>query len=479
MEHTCGIVVLRNDIRLIDNEAIVRAAQHCKKVALAWVEDSSQFAQTNYGWHKTGSFRAQFIIEALTDLRCLLRAQGSDLTILSGHPAKSVTALALELNATAVYIHKEATWEEEQVEESLERALWIHKIRLNTVWGATLYHLEDLPYPIKFLPDIFTAFRKDVERECRVRPALPAADPAVFIRSAALPPEAPIPTLAQLGLPTIEKSPLADYHVTGGQTAALAHLNAYLNESRSLSTYKETRNGLLGMEYSSKFSSWLALGSLSPRTIYEQVRNYEATFGANESTYWLIFELLWRDYFRFVARKYGRKLFAPSGIQGNVQTKPQPYTPTVFNKWVEGQTGIPFIDAAMRQLASTGFMSNRARQNVASFLVKDLKQDWYAGASYFESLLIDYDPCSNYGNWNYVAGIGNDPRENRYFNVLKQASVYDPKGGFVRHWLPQLGKLPNAYVHQPWSLPTHIADTEAFNLKRDYYLPIVNLRYTP
>ena len=111
--------------------------------------------------------------------------------------------------------------------------------------------------------------------------------------------------------------------------------------------------------------------------------------------------------------------------------------------WVLGETGIPFIDANMKELRDTGFMSNRGRQNVASFLVKDLKVNWQMGAEYFESALIDYDPCSNYGNWNYVAGVGNDPRENRYFNILSQAKRYDPDGAFVRHWLPELAALPS------------------------------------
>jgi deoxyribodipyrimidine photo-lyase len=156
----------------------------------------------------------------------------------------------------------------------------------------------------------------------------------------------------------------------------------------------------------------------------------------NESTYWLIFELIWRDYFRMITKKYGNRIFKAGGIKNKILQLRQ--DPDIFKRWTEGQTGIPFIDANMRELKQTGFMSNRGRQNVASFLVKDLKIDWRMGASYFEYTLIDYDVHNNWGNWNYVAGVGNDPREDRYFNTQLQAQRYDPSGKYVKRWLPEL-----------------------------------------
>ena len=108
---------------------------------------------------------------------------------------------------------------------------------------------------------------------------------------------------------------------------------------------------------------------------------------------------------------------------------------TALNKWINGQTGVPFIDANMMELKLTGFMSNRGRQNVASYLCNDLKVDWRYGAAYFEQQLVDYDVCNNWGNWAYLAGVGNDPRANRYFNIAKQAAMYDPDGSFQQLWL--------------------------------------------
>jgi len=183
--------------------------------------------------------------------------------------------------------------------------------------------------------------------------------------------------------------------------------------------------------------------------------------------------LLWRDYFRFITLKYGSRLFKASGIQYNLETTWN-HRRDLFEKWVNGQTGVPFIDANMRELQLTGFMSNRGRQNVASFLAKDLKVDWTWGAAYFESQLIDYDVCSNWGNWNYVAGVGNDPRENRYFNVYTQATRYDEKGEYVKTWLPELTGVPTDLIHQVWNLDTASQQQYGVSLGSNYPLPIVN-----
>jgi len=219
----------------------------------------------------------------------------------------------------------------------------------------------------------------------------------------------------------------------GGEPEARRRMHDYICTCDALRTYKETRNGLLGANYSSKFSPALAVGTLSPRTIYHEVKRYEADRIANDSTYWLVFELLWRDYFQFVMQKFGSHVFHSRGL------RPAPVVwrrdSVLFEQWRLGHTGVPFVDANMRELLHTGFMSNRGRQNVASYLTKDLHLDWRWGAAWFESQLIDYDVCSNWLNWAYVAGVGNDPREDRYFNIARQAERYDPQGAYVHAWL--------------------------------------------
>jgi deoxyribodipyrimidine photo-lyase len=204
-------------------------------------------------------------------------------------------------------------------------------------------------------------------------------------------------------------------------------------EKDLLQHYKQTRNGLIGSDYSSKLSPALAHGCISPKSVYHEVKKYEAERVKNDSTYWLVFELLWRDYFRFVAKKYGARIFHEGGIRNKtVQWKSDK---EVFEKWRLGETGVKFVDANMKELLHTGYMSNRGRQNVASYLTKDLGINWTFGAAWFESQLIDYDPCSNWLNWAYVAGVGNDPREDRYFNIESQVKKYDPRGDYIKHWL--------------------------------------------
>ena len=189
---------------------------------------------------------------------------------------------------------------------------------------------------------------------------------------------------------------------------------------------------MLGSNYSSKFSPWLANGSLSAKTIYWSIKKYEKEVHKNESTYWLIFELIWRDYFKYISLKHGTKIFKLGGILSQKYTWETNHE--IYDKWIEGKTSELFVNANMIELKKTGFMSNRGRQNVASYFTKNMLMDWRMGAAYFEKQLIDYDVHSNWGNWMYVAGVGNDPRD-RKFNIQFQASRYDAKGTYQKKWL--------------------------------------------
>ena len=181
---------------------------------------------------------------------------------------------------------------------------------------------------------------------------------------------------------------------------------------------------------------------------------------------------MWRDFFQFICAKHGDRIFYPSGLQ-NISI-PWKEDWQRFELWQEGKTGFPLIDANMRELAATGFMSNRGRQNVASFLTKNLGINWILGAEWFESLLIDYDVCSNWGNWNYTAGVGNDARGFRYFNTMKQSRDYDRKGKYIKHWLPELASLPGDKVHDPGKLSIQEQKQFGVRLGVDYPRPVVN-----
>ena len=289
--------------------------------------------------------------------------------------------------------------------------------------------------------DTFTPWRKTVEEKDEPRETVGTPEE---VETPAFDHE--IPSLEELGVGKPTEDERAALPFEGGETRALERLEEYVWEHDRLREYKETRNGLLGSEYSSKISAWLARGCLSPRRVYEEVKRYEDERVSNDSTYWLIFELRWRDFFQFQFVKHGAALFAPRGIR-DVPRDPRGRGER-FERWCAGATGVPFVDAAMRELNATGYTSNRTRQNVASFLVDVLGVDWRLGAAYFEELLVDYDVCSNWGNWAYQAGVGNDSRD-RYFNVLKQGKRYDPDGEFVRTWVPEKEASPNP--HEPYA----------------------------
>ncbi|MDP5061874.1 MAG: DASH family cryptochrome, partial [Maribacter sp.] len=170
------------------------------------------------------------------------------------------------------------------------------------------------------------------------------------------------------------------------------------------------------------------------RTIYWEVKKFEREIIKNQDTYWLIFELIWRDYFKYVSLKHQSKIFKIGGI---LEKDYHWNTNKIAKKeWINGTTKEPFVNANMKELLVTGWMSNRGRQNVASFWSKELEQDWRIGAAYFESMLIDYDVHSNWGNWMYASGVGNDPRD-RKFNIKRQAEMYDANGKFQRLWLQE------------------------------------------
>ncbi|MFN3802573.1 DASH family cryptochrome [Belliella pelovolcani] len=469
MKYKRLLVWFRNDLRLHDHAALFSAVEKAEEVIPVYCFDPRQFDSLSIGQKKTAGFRAQFLLESVLNLQDNLKSLGSNLIISSGLPENVIPILAKKYKVDAVYFTEEVTSEEKSVEAALEHSLYKDRIGTEAFWQSTLFHIDDLPFPVSQTPEVFTQFRKECEKLSKVRKTYPQPK-KINTPDLSNDLNFKLPSWMQVEKVTDDRAAIK---FEGGESAGMHRLKTYFWERDQLKIYKETRNGLLGEDYSSKFSAWLSLGCLSPRYIYEEVKLYEKERKKNQSTYWLIFELIWRDYFRFIAKKHGNNVFKLSGIKNYVDNWVR--NEKLFQKWAEGNTGIPFIDANMRELNATGFMSNRGRQNVASFLVNDLNIDWRWGAEYFESLLIDYDVCSNWGNWMYVAGVGNDPRENRYFNILKQANNYDRKGAYIRHWIPELAEIPGFDIHQPFDLSTKELKEFGVSLGSTYPHPMVKL----
>lgn len=457
-----ALIWFRNDLRLHDHEALHKALKKHDQLIPFYCFEDKHFAKTTFGFPKTGAFRAQFLLESVANLKNNLQKLGSDLVVRKGKVEIEISRLLQEQSIDAIYTFKDIHQEEVESQNAVEK---VFQGTLNYSFSSTLFHINDLPHSYQDTPNIFTEFRKGLEKKSRVRQAFPA--PTKMPPLASKLDVGKIPGLAALGLKENPIDDRAAIRAKGGEDQALNRLQHYFYETEQLSLYKQKRNGMIGPDYSSKLSLWLWNGCISPRQIYWEVKNYEATIKKNQSTYWLIFELIWRDYFKMIALKYGNRIFQLKGI------KDKKYKWEVnwkkFERWAKGETGIPFIDANMKELNATGFMSNRGRQNVASFLVKELELDWRMGAEYFESQLIDYDVASNYGNWMYNAGVGNDPRD-RYFNIISQAKRYDSKGDYVKLWLPELKNLDASLVHHPWMMQKELFAAEE---ELDYCQPMI------
>jgi len=362
--------------------------------------------------------------------------------ILKGKPETVLSDLIKKTKADHLFFQKEIASEEVAVEVALDHKIGDH-CSLHSVWGKTLYHIEDSPFPPEKTPLTSKAFRLNLTKKAEVRPLIPR--PTDLSNCIEFRDWGTLPSPKQMGFTKKEIAGNIPLLFEGGESAALARLQHYTFGSELLTSYRWTRNRSLGMEYSSKFSPWMALGSLSPRMIYWEIKRYEKEVKKNISTWWLIFEVVWRDFFKYSTMRHGNKIFSKGGIKS--RKVDWNYDMDLFDRWRFGNTGIPFVDAHMRQLNATGFMSNRGRVNCASFLTRDYKIDWRWGAAWFETQLLDYDVCSNWLNWNTQA------TEIYYTNPVHQSLKYDKKGEFVKTWLPELQKIKGPLVLAPWLLP--------------------------
>jgi deoxyribodipyrimidine photo-lyase len=425
-----ALLWFKTDLRLSDNESLNQAIAENEQIIPVYCFDPLHYETTADGLKKTGSYRAQFLLESLEDLDRNLRAIGSALLVVNGNPEIEIPKLAQHYKAQKVYAKQEVAYEEKRTQKRVEDALLNCQCQLKTFSTSTLYHAEDLPFAIKNIPDVFTNFRKKTEKESQIREPFPKPNK---INSPAIPAML-LPSLEDLGLNFTPIDQRAAIQFKGGESEAQKRLQHYFYQTQRLSVYKETRNEMVGPDYSSKFSAWLAHGCISARFIFEEIKKYEDKFGENDSTYWLVFELLWRDFFHFMFQKHQSKFFLYEGIKTD-KVNAKSLNEKRLSCWINGATDADFINANMIELQKTGFMSNRGRQNVASYFCNELNMDWRLGAAYFEQQLIDYDVCSNWGNWAYLAGVGNDPRGHRWFNIQKQASDYDRQKTFRNLWL--------------------------------------------
>lgn len=412
-----GIFWFTTDLRLDDNRALTQAANTMDHLILVYCpEDSERLSSFQIGPSMSVN-RQQFLNNSLRDLHDSLAPLGQHI-IICQQPEKNLSQIIENYGITHVF--------RSYGQHTLNSKSWdflnikYPSVEFCETGGNRLFNEQQFPFDIDNLPASFSKFRRKVEK-IAILPPQSAVEK--------LPPPIIDPIEWPLPFHKIEGSAQMDF--VGGQTAGSIHLEHYFQASFA-STYKQTRNGLDGMNYSTKFSPWLASGCISARRIVQRLKQYESEVVANDSTYWIYFELLWREYFQWYGEHFANKMTEFSGIKH--QAPNTSFYPERFQKWCQGNTPYPIVNACMKQLNATGYMSNRGRQLVASCFVHELSLDWRYGAAYMEQQLIDYDLGSNWGNWQYLAGVGADPRGHRQFDLKKQTQIYDPEHHFINRW---------------------------------------------
>ena len=423
-----GLVWFRNNLRVHDNQSLSKATENHEKVIAVYFFNPKDFTKDRFGFKKTEKYRAAFLIETIKSLQLNLEKINTTLLVYFESPEKKISELCKEYSIGSIYTQKEWTKEEIDSNNLIKKSL-AEDVKFIEDYDQFLYHPDSVTKDFSKIPSVFSVFRKTLEKSVKVDKEktflqLPLTNRIDNVTQ--------IPSIEDLGFEDFIVSTKTAFPFHGGENEALKRIDEYFFKTKKVAVYKKTRNGLIGKDYSTKFSPWLANGSLSAKTIYWKIKDFEDEFGANQSTYWVVFELVWRDYFKYISLKHGSKIFRIGGILEKNYTWNADQS--IIEKWKNGNTKDNFVNANMIELKETGWMSNRGRQNVASYFAKELQLDWRIGAAYFESMLLDYDVHSNYGNWMYVAGVGNDPRD-RKFNTKLQADRYDANHKFRKLWL--------------------------------------------
>ncbi len=435
---------IRRDLRLSDNQALVGAAAHGTVIPV-YLLDPHLLQNT--------SFRRQaFLIEGLRALDAGLQERGSRLIVRAGEPSRVLASLIMETSAQSVWAEEDISPYALARDERVSR-----EVPLRLVGGRCFFSPGEVvkangePYSI-FTP-YSRAWMAKFPARLSLLPAPERLDPLPF-PSDSLPASTPQP-----GFPA-------------GEVEALRRLQAFREEK--IIAYAATRDRI-DLEGTSLLSPYLRFGMLSIRqavsAAMDGIRHADGAKAASAET-WLK-ELIWREFYASILYHF------PHVLRGSFRSGFHAIAwgndPTALEAWMQGLTGCPIVDAGMRQLAQTGWIHNRVRMITASYLVKDLLVDWRLGERWFMQHLIDGDPASNNGGWQWVAGTGTDAAPYfRIFNPILQSQKYDPQGMGIRRWVPELAGVPTRYIHAPWTIPEDLQRECGCIIGRDYPFPLID-----
>ncbi len=456
---------IRRDLRLIDNQALAAALSFCGVVYPVFILDPG-LLQSSY----VGDKRLAFLFAGLRRLDASLKERGSYLTVRRGKPAEALAQILQETGATAIFAEEDyspyARQRDSQVAETLP-------LRLTP--GLTVYHPQAIEKAEGGPYTVFTPYSRAWKKAGipDLRDLLPVPDQI----------ETPV-GLSRIDLPADPTLPQS-VPFSAGEAEARQRLEAFAGrwsgspdsrpgEPYLIHRYGDQRNRM-DLEGTSRLSPYLRFGMISARQVaavaFEAARTASGRAAASADTF--LNEIIWREFYQSIlyhfprVRRYSFREKYDALVWLNNRAD--------FQAWCDGQTGYPVIDAAMRQLVSSGWMHNRARMIVASFLVKDLLIDWRWGERFFMQHLVDGDPAANNGGWQWTAGTGTDAAPYfRVFNPISQSEKFDPEGNYIRRWVPELAKVPTAFIHQPWTMPDSVQKKSGCQLGQDYPHPIVD-----
>lgn len=446
------IVWFRNDLRIHDLPSLHHAASDGDRVVPVFIFDEKIYASK-----RASANRNRFLLESLQDLKTSLKKAGADLLIREGKAKTVLADLAKETNALAVYYTADYTPYAIKRDKEIHEEFSDGNIEIRAFPGRlivskldTIRTKSDTPHKV-FTP-FWKAWSQIGRRELASTP-----------RSLQLPANVTLGTLPSLSAITNEDDLSPDV-IPGGETAALKRFKAFV--AGDIATYKDDNN-MPALDGTSRLSSYLHFGCISPLYIETELPNNAGARAWHR-------QLAWREFYHYIL------LHNPTNTTQEFQEKYRalqwPANKKLLAAWQQGKTGYPMVDAAMRQLNKQGWMHNRARLIVGSFLTKDLWLNWREGEAYFMRMLLDGDTANNNGNWQWIASVGVDPAPvyRRLYNPASQQKKFDPDGAYVKQFVPELANVPDKYLAEPWTMPEDVQKTAKCVIGTDYPEPIVD-----
>ncbi len=470
----------RRDLRVTDNTALNAAVDENKGDVLPVFI----FDETLLQGKDVAPARVQFMLDSLKVLDGQLRQRGGQLIVRRGQVQQELLKLVQESNASAVYFNRDYTPAARQRDEQISLALQTQGCEIKTYKDLVMHEGDELMTGAGKAYTVFTPYKKSwlnapkpildtAKWQLRVSPHIKLVDL----------PSLPLPTAKALGFNVTQQLP------EGGELVGQAMLKEFA-EGERLQRYNVDRD-FPDVDGTSRLSPHLRFGTLSPRQCYyiavantniiissRQQRSPQSSDPKKTGGDSWISELIWRDFYmqvlyHFPHANHNNFNKAYDAVKWGSGKPAQ--DAAQFKAWCEGRTGYPIVDAAMRQLNQTGWMHNRLRMVVASFLTKDLLLNWQMGERYFMQHLVDGDPASNNGGWQWAASTGTDAQPYfRIFNPKLQSERFDPEGNFIRKWVPELVRVPVEYIHEPATMPNMLQIKINCVVGHNYPAPIVD-----